>query len=140
MPTKSISIYRLLEYKKSRIKHVILSNLIFRSARRSFLTAHSHTMIILQPVFFSFLKFCRSRSLFVVNFCFHQAERVTGIPENSQPCRCQKQPLKKIAVLYFLRVKSGLPGRFLECRLYRKPNANNRFLIAISSFVFLLLT
>lgn len=52
---------------------------------------------------------------------------------------CQKQPLIKMAVLYFGRTMSGLPGISFRCNRKRKPCANKKRRTKTSGLVFLLL-
>jgi len=52
---------------------------------------------------------------------------------------CQKSPSQKTTTLAELKTKSGFPGSFLTCNLYRRPSRHTWFRKINSTRVFLLL-
>lgn len=85
------------------------------SSLLSFFSSHSHIVMTFHPSDINFLVFKASRSMFLFilstqNFVFDFG--ITKYRHWLWPC--QKQPLIKIAVLYFGRTISGVPGNLLS--------------------------
>ena len=115
--------------------------------------SHSHTVMQCQPIEASFRCSSLSRSLFLRIFATQKSLFVFGILQHSlfitssirhlpsdicgkaTLCPCQKHPLMKMQVLYFLNTKSGCPGNRLSFNLYRNPRFHNPFRTIISGFV-----
>lgn len=82
---------------------------------------HSQITIALQPSDSILEIFSLSRSTFPLIFIRQKSGLVFGHLNFLHSCPCQKQPWTNMAVLYFGRTMSGLPGKSLTCRRYRKP-------------------
>ena len=88
--------------------------------------SHSHITSTLHPFSVNLTRLFLSRSIFLSNFFCQYFSLLFGILDILHPwCWCQKQPLTKIAFLYFFIVISGVPGRSLLWILYRHPSLNN---------------
>ena len=95
------------------------------SAILSFFNSHSQTVITFQPRCFNSSFYIISLSLVLLILFIQKSVLVFGSTKYLHPsCPCQKHPLTKIIVLYFLKIISGFPGSFLLFKEYRKPSLN----------------
>ena len=84
-------------------------------------SSHSQTVMQCHPISANLRCSSLSRSLFLRIFATQNSWFVLGILQQAElpivlestRCPCQKQPLMKIQVLYFLKTKSGCPGKRL---------------------------
>ena len=101
---------------------------------------HSHSVMVCQPKSRSSMRRLRSRSRFLRILFSQNGVLVLGSTKYLQTwCPCQKQPLMKMAVLYFLRTISGEPGSFFTLSLYLNPRENRNLRTRSSGLVSLLL-
>jgi hypothetical protein len=97
---------------------------------------HSQATITLQPAARSCLAVQRSRATFRSNFATQKSVLLFGVVAILQPeCRCQKHPCTNTTVRKRGKTRSGLPGRFAACSLYRRPSPCSTFRRAISGLV-----
>ena len=100
-------------------------------------TSHSQITKHCQPIASSSRLARPSLRLLPKIFPRHHSALLFGHLNLSHSWPCQKQPWTNIAVLYFRKTISGLPGSFPSCSLKRNPDACSAFLTRISGFVFL---
>ena len=112
--------------------------------------SHSHIVMQCQPIAANLCCSSLSRSLFLRILFTQNSLFVFGILQhdelsiinsplsifNSISCPCQKHPLIKMHVLYFLSTKSGCPGSRLWFSLYLNPLFHSPLLTIISGLVF----
>ena len=107
----------------------------------TFFSSHCQMVRTFQPFLFSDAIFVRSLARFVFIFPLQKSTRVLGSRAYRQPvCSCQEHPFTKITFLRPANTKSGFPGRFLPCNLYRYPMPKIKRRTAISGLVFFDLT
>ena len=108
------------------------------TSRLSPFRAHSHITATRHPCSRSFLILRLSRSTFPRNLRSQNSVLLAGVVAYLHPgWRCQKQPCTKTTALYLGNTRSGCPGSFRSCNLYRKPSLCNALRSAISGRVFL---
>ena len=114
---KTIWFYNSAFLSDERINdmHSLRIKFLYEQERHIFLIVHSHTIKHLMPRFNNSAFTMVSRWTLSSNFFCQNSMRLLGIYAYLQPeCRCQKQPLTKIAVLYLRRKISGCPGTDLS--------------------------
>ena len=101
---------------------------------------HSHSVMVCQPISLNSIRRFKSLSWFRLIFSCQNKVFVLGSTKYLQFwCPCQKHPLMKMAVRYFLRTMSGEPGSFFTLSLYLNPRENKNLRTRSSGFVSLLL-
>ena len=141
----------VLSCRKMRFRVKAIDSSVFSLALG--FSSHSQTTMLCQPISASFCCSCLSRSLFRLILFTQNSRFVFGILQQAEfstsslillpssvcgkatLCPCQKQPLMKMQVLYFLSTRSGCPGSRLSFSLYRNPLLHKPFRTIISGFV-----
>lgn len=103
------------------------------------LTSHSQITWTCQPAERSFSVLLASLAALLEILEFQKSTLLLerAIPY-LQACPCQKQPLMKMILFRDGKARSGLPGKELLCKTYRKPSLCNVVLTIISGSVSLL--
>jgi hypothetical protein len=101
---------------------LLRNSLTSRATFETSLNWHSRTTRTRHPNSVNCPLWLRSRRLFTSSFSFQKSILDLGSLAILHPsCPCQKHPCMKITACLEGKTMSGVPGRFLTCRRYRKP-------------------